>query len=103
VAQRAESEFTLDTASELAAAERGSEIRGLDRAAAEPGVLVFHAGTAARGEKIVTSGGRVLNVTALGDDLADARTRAYAAADLIHFDGMQRRNDIAGAAAVAQV
>ncbi len=51
----------------------------------------------------MTAGGRVLGVTALGDDLADARTRAYAAADLIQFDGMQRRNDIAEAAAVAPV
>ena len=56
---------------------------------------VFHAGTARRGDRLVTAGGRVLGVTALGDDLADARARAYAAADLISFDGMQLRRDIA--------
>jgi phosphoribosylamine--glycine ligase len=89
-----------------ATSESGVEITGCEAAEAsdpEGRVSVFHAGTAARGDKIVTAGGRVLNVTALGDDLADARTRAYAAADLIAFDGMQRRNDIAEAAAVAQV
>ena len=64
-------------------------------------VSVFHAGTAWRGERLVTAGGRVLGVTALGDDLGDARSRAYAAADHISFDGLQRREDIARAAAEA--
>ena len=63
---------------------------------------MFHAGTALRGDRLVTAGGRVLGVSALGDDIADARARAYAAVDLIAFDGMQRRTDIAAAAA-AQV
>ena len=59
-------------------------------------VFVTHAGTA-RGpdDSIVTAGGRVLNVTALGGDAADARAAAYAAADRIDFDGKQLRRDIA--------
>ena len=59
------------------------------------GVEVTHAGTAARGDDIVTAGGRVLNVTALGPDAGSARDAAYAAADLITFDGRQLRRDIA--------
>ena len=84
--------------------ENGVEITGCDAAeASDPDgrVQVFHAGTARRGDRLVTAGGRVLGVTALGDDLADARARAYAAADLIAFDGMQLRRDIAAAAAAA--
>jgi len=57
-------------------------------------VLVFHAGTAQRGSQVVTQGGRVLAVTALGQDVAAAQARANAAADRIHFEGMQRRRDI---------
>ena len=64
---------------------------------------VFHAGTALRGDRLVTAGGRVLGVSALGDDIADARTRAYAAVELIAFDGMQHRTDIAAAAAQVEV
>ena len=67
---------------------------GLD--AVPAGVDVFHAGTAERGGDVVTAGGRVLNVTALGDGLGRAREAAYAAADMIAFDGMQLRRDIAG-------
>lgn len=70
-------------------------ITGLDEAAALPGVNVFHAGTSATSEGIVTAGGRVLAVSALGNDFADARTLAYAAADTIRFDGKQMRTDIA--------
>jgi phosphoribosylamine--glycine ligase len=72
----------------------GDVISGLDDVARD--VLVTHAGTArtAAGE-IVTAGGRVLSVTALGDDAADARSGAYAAADMIHFSGSQLRRDIA--------
>ncbi|MEW6690197.1 MAG: phosphoribosylglycinamide synthetase C domain-containing protein, partial [Pseudomonadota bacterium] len=55
---------------------------------------VFHAGTRREGERLVTSGGRVLCVTALGDSLKIARSRAYAAADSIRFEGMQMRTDI---------
>jgi phosphoribosylamine---glycine ligase len=72
----------------------GDVISGLDDVGRD--VLVTHAGTArnAAGE-IVTAGGRVLSVTALGDAAADARSGAYAAADMIHFSGRQLRRDIA--------
>ena len=73
---------------------RGDVISGLDAAAAA-GAEVFHAGTAERDGEIVTAGGRVLAVTALGDGPADARERAYAAASEIEFDGRQMRTDIA--------
>ncbi|HEX7293697.1 MAG TPA: phosphoribosylamine--glycine ligase [Solirubrobacterales bacterium] len=75
---------------------KGDAIRGLDAAAelAE----VTHAGTAARESEIVTAGGRVLNLTALGTTPAQARDRAYDAASLIEFDGMQMRTDIAARA-----
>ena len=62
---------------------------------ASAGAEVFHAGTAERDGEVVTAGGRVLGVTALGDDRAAARAAAYAAADMIAFDGAQRRADIA--------
>jgi phosphoribosylamine--glycine ligase len=55
---------------------------------------VFHAATRLEGEALVTSGGRVMCVTALGDSLRMARTRAYEAIDRIRFDGMQYRRDI---------
>lgn len=72
----------------------GDVITGLDRVPA--GVFVTHAGTAldASGQ-IVTAGGRVMNVTGLGSDAASAREAAYAAADMIEFDGRQLRRDIA--------
>ena len=71
----------------------GDRIEGLDRA--PDGVEVLHAGTAERDGAIVTAGGRVLNVTALGADPAAAREAAYAAADVITFEGRQLRRDIA--------
>ena len=72
----------------------GDVIRGLD--ATPPGVYVTHAGTALAGDgAVVTAGGRVLSVTALGSGAADARASAYAAADMIDFDGRQMRRDIA--------
>jgi phosphoribosylamine---glycine ligase len=73
---------------------KGVAISGLDAAAKVPDVQVFHAGTTLKDGKLVTSGGRVLGVTALGHDLAEARQRAYAAIEKIHFDGMQFRKDI---------
>jgi phosphoribosylamine---glycine ligase len=74
----------------------GREITGTGAAAAEDGVAVFHAGTSRDAEgRLVTAGGRVLDVTAWADDVATARARAYAAADRIGFDGVQRRSDIA--------
>lgn len=75
----------------------GSPITGIE-AAQQTGALVFHAGTALRDGAVVTNGGRILNVTAAGDDLEAARVAAYAAADLIAWDGVRRREDIALAA-----
>jgi phosphoribosylamine--glycine ligase len=79
--------------------ETGFEITGLQDAARVDGALVFHAGTAERGGRVVTSGGRVLSVGALGDDLTDARGRAYEAIARISFEGMRYRRDIAARAA----
>lgn len=73
---------------------KGDVISGLDDAAAA-GAEVFHAGTTERAGEILTDGGRVLAVTALGGDAADARRRAYDAAERIRFDGRQMRTDIA--------
>ncbi|HEX6712719.1 MAG TPA: phosphoribosylamine--glycine ligase [Thermoleophilaceae bacterium] len=56
---------------------------------------VLHAGTALQGDELVTAGGRVLNVTGLGETVSDARRRAYAAAEKVKFDGKQMRTDIA--------
>jgi len=71
----------------------GDEITGLD--ALPDGIELTHAGTAERDGAIVTAGGRVLNVTALADDVPAARAAAYAAADMIAFEGRQLRRDIA--------
>ena len=76
----------------------GDVIDGLRAVRDLEDVHVFHAGTARRGDDIVTAGGRVLGVTALGDDVAAARDRAYRAVELIRFDGMQYRRDIASRA-----
>ena len=73
---------------------RGMPIRGLGAAEQIPGVVVFHAGTQAAGGEFVTSGGRVLGVTARGASFAEARERAYTAAGRIAFEGMQLRRDI---------
>lgn len=72
--------------------ELGQEIHGLPTDTEE--AMVFHAGTALRGGKVFTSGGRVLCVTALGDTVKQAQTHAYALADKLHFEGMQMRRDI---------
>ena len=72
----------------------GAPISGLDRAARVPGVAIFHAGTARQGDAIVTAGGRVLTVVATADDYRAAIVRAYEAAALISFEGMQYRRDI---------
>jgi phosphoribosylamine---glycine ligase len=76
-----------------ASSSSGDVITGLDRV--PEGVEVTHAGTADREGAVVTAGGRVLNVTALGEGTRSARERAYAAADVIAFDGRQLRRDIA--------
>jgi phosphoribosylamine--glycine ligase len=72
---------------------KGDLISGLPKPA--PDCRVFHAGTRLEGKNLVTNGGRVLCVTALGDSVKMARTRAYEALDKIRFDGMQYRKDIA--------
>ena len=77
-----------------AAPKVGDPISGLDDAGALPGVNVFHAGTARRDGGLVTAGGRVLGVQALGPDIRSAVARAYEAVDRIRFDGMQWRSDI---------
>jgi len=75
----------------------GDVILGLGAAGEVEGVTVFHAGTRhSDGGEVLTSGGRVLNVTAVGPSLAEARARAYAAAGRISWPGMQYRRDIAG-------
>src|SRR5436190_3755678 len=88
----------LASAGYPASSSKGDAIGGLDRAEALDGVEITHAGTARAGEAIVTAGGRVLNVTALGATPGAARERAYEAARLISFDGMQMRTDIAARA-----
>ncbi|MCX6886380.1 MAG: phosphoribosylamine--glycine ligase [Verrucomicrobia bacterium] len=74
--------------------EKGCVIKGLDQADQIPGTKVFHAGTAMKNGEVVTNGGRVLGVTALGRDLVQARNAAYAAVDRIQFKGAQWRSDI---------
>lgn len=74
--------------------KKGIPITGLDEAGRMDGVTVFHAGTARAEDKIVTSGGRVLGVTATGKDFTEARARAYAAVGTIEFAGAHYRRDI---------
>ncbi len=74
--------------------QKGVAIDGLDQAAACPDVRIFHAGTARRGEKIVTAGGRVLAITALGDTIAQAREAAYRAVGEIRWPQAVFRRDI---------
>ena len=76
------------------APERGTEIRGLDRAEAMPGVVVTHAGTKRDGERLLANGGRVLNITAMADTVREAQARAYAAVDVIDWPGGFCRRDI---------
>ena len=79
--------------------EKGKVILGIEEAEALEGVTVFHAGTAVNADgELVTNGGRVLNVVALGDTFEQARERAYEACDLINFEGKQFRTDIGGKA-----
>ena len=72
----------------------GVPISGLDEAARGAGVQVFHAGTASQDGKVLTAGGRVLTITAVGQDHDQARERAYEACARVHFEGMQYRRDI---------
>jgi phosphoribosylamine--glycine ligase len=79
--------------------ETGKRIAGLERAATMSDVIVFHSGTAARSGDIVTAGGRVLTIVGLGTDYREAIRRAYAAAEVVSFEGRHMRRDI-GAKAV---
>jgi phosphoribosylamine--glycine ligase len=72
----------------------GTPIVGI-AAAESAGALVFHGGTAMRGDELVTNGGRILSVTALGASVAEARARAYHAAGEVSFEGARFRRDIA--------
>ncbi|MHA5047935.1 phosphoribosylamine--glycine ligase [Streptomyces sp. SD15] len=80
----------------------GDPITGLDEVAAQdaPNAYVLHAGTKRDGDAVVSAGGRVLSVTAIGADLTEARARAYAALSRIGLDGSQHRTDIAAKAAL---
>jgi phosphoribosylamine--glycine ligase len=80
--------------------EKGKVITGLDAAAKLKDVMVFHAGTAEKEGRIVTAGGRVLGVTALGDTIAQAKARAYEAVARIAFEGAYCRKDIADKAII---
>jgi phosphoribosylamine---glycine ligase len=73
---------------------KGSEIKGLDRAAALPDVTVFHAGTRTDGGRIVADGGRVLGIAGIGADAREAQARAYAGVDRIDWPGGFCRRDI---------
>jgi phosphoribosylamine--glycine ligase len=88
----------LASAGYPASSSKGDVITGVDEAAALQGVEITHAGTARQDGELVTAGGRVLNVTGLGPTAADARRRAYDAAQLIGFEGRQLRTDIAARA-----
>jgi phosphoribosylamine--glycine ligase len=74
--------------------EKGSEIRGLERAREVPGVQIFHAGTEMRDGRLVATGGRVLNVSATGRDVREAQARAYEAVALIDWPAGFCRHDI---------
>ena len=74
--------------------QTGFEIHGLDAMGRAPGVTVYHAGTRLEDGKFLTSGGRVLGVTAVGSDLSEALARSYAAAEKIVFEGVHYRKDI---------
>jgi phosphoribosylamine--glycine ligase len=74
--------------------EKGKTIHGLDSVKDRDGVAVFHAGTGLKNGEIVTSGGRVLGVTGLGEDITTAQGNTYNAIEHIHFDGMHYRKDI---------
>ncbi|OGW56674.1 MAG: hypothetical protein A2Z09_03155 [Nitrospirae bacterium RBG_16_43_8] len=75
--------------------EKGRAIEGLNEVKKIDDVFVFHSGTSFNGNKVITSGGRVLGVTALGRDIRDAKNKAYNAIEKIHFKGMYCRRDIA--------
>lgn len=82
--------------------EKGKVITGIEEAEKLEGVTVFHAGTKMEGQDLLTNGGRVLNVVAMGQTFAQAQERAYAAVDLIDFEGKQFRTDIGAKAAAGR-
>ncbi len=88
----------LASAGYPASSSKGDVISGLEEAAAIEGVEITHAGTARSNGDVVTAGGRVLNVTGIAPTAAEARRRAYDAAELIRFEGRQMRTDIASRA-----
>jgi len=77
---------------------KGKIINGIDNANALPFTKVFHAGTGRAGQNIITTGGRVLGVTASGQDLKTAQAAAYEAVKMIHYEGAHFRRDIAAKA-----
>jgi phosphoribosylamine--glycine ligase len=79
--------------------EKGFPIRGLADAETQSDVKVFHAGTAMKNDQVVTAGGRVLNVTALGDTISQAKLNAYRAVKCIRWSGAWCRKDISDKAA----
>ena len=81
-----------------ARSDTGTTIHGVEDAEAT-GALVFHAGTARHGEQLVTNGRQILGVTGVGETIDGARRLAYAACELVSFEGAQYRRDIALAAA----
>src|SRR6266536_3522959 len=99
IAEEAAVTIVLAAGDYPAGGDTGSPIGGIEDAA-ESGAHVFHAGTALKGDRLITNGGRILNVTATGETVADARERAYAACELISFAGMRYRSDIAAIAHV---
>jgi phosphoribosylamine--glycine ligase len=74
--------------------EKGKVIEGLEEASSLPDVFIFHAGTKIEKGEVKTSGGRVLSVVGVGDNLSSAREKVYRAIELIHFEGMHMRRDI---------
>ena len=74
--------------------EKGKFISGLKHANALPGVVVFHAGTKEQDGEVITQGGRVLGVTAIGKDTATGISRAYEAVNKIEWEGIHYRKDI---------
>jgi phosphoribosylamine---glycine ligase len=77
-----------------AKSQTGKEITGIEAAESLGGVKIFHAGTVFRKRQLLTTGGRVLGVTATGEDLPRTIEQAYAAVSKIHFEGMHYRRDI---------
>jgi phosphoribosylamine--glycine ligase len=86
--------LVLASAGYPVAPTQGDSIEGVDQAATCEGVSVYHGGTALHEGRLVTAGGRVLAISAVGPDLATARERAYAAASHVDFEGRQLRGDI---------